>query len=458
MKKMKDRKFNAVQINSLSFDVYGYFKSMNGYSGTLGSHYMYPRNSHIVEIKGELGAVTQRIVEYNDADFQSFSLMDNYSLHGKKTFFDTLVKSHRQVGVKRIAELYDILENFKGGFPNTIEYNVILDACAHFRGISNLEVADILYKCYEEMRITEPLAVTFRDDGTLIEYSASGVTSYSDTTTFSKKNKAARFPIRCVYPQTKCTGIDIQYVDYSVGLLISDKDTLADRFKQAAFRLRNINRYSTDKTTTPPTTFIPHSLKFAINTDLLKAFKERYPSKTGVPGLTDKHRLLITIMENEVRSFSRKAEGVIFKKLKSELRCLFLDLLSELFQNNEFDFMPFLQEPEIRSLWGRIFFKKLSVKFNETIDYTMVNTVQTAQAESKDLSDLISNLESKISKTKIGSKFGNHCGKHKGFLQQLINEAAVAGITGTSMSVTTNADIQAAQGSTDDQEIAQEKE
>ena len=463
MKKMKDRKFNAKQINSLSFDVYGYFKSMNGYSGTLGSHYMYPRNSRIVEIKGELGAVTQRIVNYNDTDFQTFSLMSNYSGHPEEKFFDKLTKSHRQVGVKRVAELYNILQNFKGLGAATKEYNVILDACAHFRGISNLEVANILYKCYDHMGVRpEPITVTFRDDGTLIEYSASGEASYSSPDTFSKKNTASPLPIRCVYhPQTKCTGIDIKYLDHSVGLLISDKDTLADRFKQAAFRLRNINRYSTNPGTPP---FIPHSLKFAINTDLLEAFQRRYSSRlAGLAGsarsaLTDKHRLLITIMENEVRSFSRKAESVIFKKLKTELRCLFLDILSELSENGEFDFLPFFKDLGIQNLWERIFFKKLSVDFPKVIDYTMVNTVQTAQAESTDMSEQIDKLKGKISKTKIGSGFGSYCDKHKGFLKQLIDEAAVAGITGTSMSVKSDAAIEAALGSTDDQEIAQEKE
>ncbi len=47
---------------------------------------MYPRNSRIVEIKGELGAVTTRIVNYNDADFQPFSLMSNYSGHPEEKF------------------------------------------------------------------------------------------------------------------------------------------------------------------------------------------------------------------------------------------------------------------------------------------------------------------------------------------------------------------------------------
>ncbi len=136
--------------------------------------------------------------------------------------------------------------------------------------------------------------------------------------------------------------------------MISDKDTLADRFKQAAFRLRNINRFSTDPRTP---NLIPHSLKFAINTDLLEAFQRRYPSKSAVPTLTNKHRLLITIMENEVRSFSRKAESVIFKKLKTELRCLFLDIWSELSENGEFDFLPFFKDLGIQNLWERIFFK-----------------------------------------------------------------------------------------------------
>ena len=144
------------QANQLDFSGHLMSAIENGYSGTLGCHFIYPCGVSIKEVYGKLGAVTNKVLE-SESDRFYFSQEMPAKPTPKDLLEDVILSVKKASQVKPNRSNPEFLEN-------ELKYvDCILDAAAHFRGQMHNKVA----KMIQDKLFERDSVVAFQDDSSI---------------------------------------------------------------------------------------------------------------------------------------------------------------------------------------------------------------------------------------------------------------------------------------------------